>query len=105
MAITFFFSFSCLLTGNQCGDIKSFGPQAVFAIHYHNWKWFFQPQRKAEVMDAIHSSFATHVWGHFFKQQIQWDLMRQDQAFYHIAQQNCPKVFAVMTKGKELNTG
>ena len=31
------------------------------------------------------------------KQEIQWDLMRPDQAFYTIAQEHCPKVFAEMT--------
>ena len=61
------YQFISVSVGRQCGDITSFGPEAVFAIHYDNWKWFFQPQKKSEVMDAIHSSFATHVWGHFFK--------------------------------------
>ena len=91
------YQFKSVSVGSQCGDITSFGPEAVFAIHYNNWKWFFQPQKKSEVMNAIHSSFATHVWGHFFKQEIQWDLMRPDQAFYTIAQEHCPKVFAEMT--------
>ena len=82
---------------NQCGDIRSFGPEGVFAIHYNNWKWFFQPQKIVEVIEAIRPSFATHVWGHFFKQEIQWEMMRPDQAFFKIAQENCPRVFDVMT--------
>lgn len=75
----------------------SFGPLGVFAIHYDNWKWFFQPEHKAQVMVGIQASFATHVWGHFFKQEIQWDLMRPDQAFYSIASKNCPKLFTTIT--------
>jgi hypothetical protein len=84
------------LLDDQCENVKSFGPEAVFAVHYNNWKWFFQPEQKAKVMDAINSSFATHVWGHFFKQEIQWDLMRSHQAFHTIASQHCPKLFDTM---------
>ena len=86
-------TYTVLFIDGKCGDITSFGPEAVFAVHYDNWKWFFQPHKKSEVMEAIQPSFATHVWGHFFKQEIQWDQMRPDQAFYTIAEQNCPKVF------------
>ena len=54
-------------------------------------------------MEAIQSSFATHVWGHFFKQEIQWDQMRPDQAFYTIADENCPKVFEEMRTNSPSN--
>ena len=77
----------------KCDDLHSFEPSSVFAIHYDNWEWFFLAEKKSAVMDGIHSSFATHLWGHFFKQHIQWDALIQDQAFFHIAKQNCPNVF------------
>ena len=86
--ILFFFSGK-----EKCDDLHSFEPSSVFAIHYDNWEWFFLAEKKSAVMDGIHSSFATHLWAHFFKQHIQWDGIRQDQAFFHIAKRNCPKVF------------
>lgn len=76
-----------------CGDIRSYRPDQVFAVHYSNWKWFFQVQHLEEVLSSVQSSFASHIWGHFFKQEIQWDRLHQGQAFYHLSSQNCPTLF------------
>ncbi len=107
-----------------CGDIRSYGPEKVFAVHYDDWKQFFQSQHREAVLEAVEASFATHIWGHFFKQEIQvatcsfahflvrprknaclslqWDLMRQDQqAFAQLAAANCPRVYEALSQPQQ----
>ena len=58
---------------------------------------------KISEFDFVESaSFATHVWGHFFKQDIQWARLHERQAFYSIAKQNCPAVFNSFIPQKKL---
>ena len=39
--------------GDVCKGVRSFGPEAVFAVHYKIWKAFFTPAYYDTVMEAL----------------------------------------------------
>ncbi|XP_041674626.1 lactosylceramide 4-alpha-galactosyltransferase [Drosophila eugracilis] len=76
----------------RCKGFRVFDLKSFYAIHWLQWKDFFQPKRLNITMKKIEKSPVIHVWNKFSKG---WKLRTKDNCAYtKVAKKHCPKSFA-----------
>lgn len=67
---------------------------SFLAVHYDNWKWFFDPNFAGKVFAALRESYGAHVWNKLSKDA---DMgVGSGSAYDVLARFNCPRVYQVM---------
>jgi len=80
----------------RCKGFKVYDPKEFYAIHWLEWRHFFQPNKINITMKRISKSPVIHVWNKFSRL---WKLKTKDNCAYtKLAKLHCPKTFAAAGK-------
>lgn len=76
----------------KCHGFRLFPPSYCYAIGYHYWETFFNPDYTQIVLDAVKDSIGIHVWNKFSKSTV---LHKGDGSAYDLlARMYCPVVYS-----------
>ncbi|KAM6418502.1 lactosylceramide 4-alpha-galactosyltransferase-like isoform 2-T5 [Pluvialis apricaria] len=92
-------SISNIENNMDCKGVRALSPEAVYPIHWEDWKKLFEPISSSELHKLLKNTYAVHVWNklsHGTKLEI------TSQAFLaQLYSQFCPATYAKMKKDSE----
>lgn len=80
-----------LMTRTRCHDFNVFPIEAFYAVHWADWRYFFEAQYTNRTMQMTRDSIAVHVWNkHSINHRIR---VGSKVAYGLLAAEYCPKVY------------
>ncbi|KAM6418500.1 lactosylceramide 4-alpha-galactosyltransferase-like isoform 2-T2 [Pluvialis apricaria] len=92
-------SISNIENNMDCKGVRALSPEAVYPIHWEDWKKLFEPISSSELHKLLKNTYAVHVWN---KLSHRTKLGVTSQAFLaQLYSQFCPATYAKMKKDSE----
>lgn len=79
------------MTRDRCHSFRVFSPKAFYAIHFKEFRYFFEERHLDNTIKLLNDSIVVHVWNKFsqtFKVKV-----GSRVAYGVLADQYCPKVY------------